>query len=120
VDSIFRGEQVGTAFISSGRMPAKRRWIAYSADVRGRIVVNAGAREAILRGKASLLWSGIVKVERRFKPLDVISIADPDGREFARGIANQGSDDAASAKAASGAKAGVLVTRNNIVIFEDS
>lgn len=120
VDSIFGGEPVGTAFIPSGRMPAKRRWIAYSADVRGRIVVNTGAREAILRGKASLLWSGVVKVERRFKSLDVISIADPDGREFARGIANQGSDDAASGKAANGAKAGVLVTRNNIVIFEEN
>ena len=118
VDSIFRGEQVGTAFIPSGRMPAKRRWIAYSADVRGRIVVNTGAREAILRGKASLLWSGVTKVERRFKPLDVISIADSEGREFARGIANYGSEEAAAAKTP--AKAGVLVTRNNIVIFEEN
>jgi len=120
VDSVFRGERVGTAFIPSGRMPAKRRWIAYSADVRGRIVVNAGAREAILRGKASLLWSGVIKVERRFQPLDVISIADAEGREFARGIANQGSEDATPGKAAAGAKAAVLVTRNNIVIFEES
>jgi glutamate 5-kinase len=120
VDSIFRGEPIGTAFIPSGRMPAKRRWIAYAADVKGRIVVNAGARDAILLGKASLLWSGVIKVERRFKPLDVISIADQDGREFARGIANHGSEDAASAKTGDGAKAGVLVTRNNIVIFEES
>ncbi len=118
VDGIFGGEAAGTAFIPSGRMPAKRRWIAYAADVRGRVVVNAGAREAILHGKASLLWSGVVKVERRFKPLDVISIADQDGREFARGIANHASEDAAAGKTANRAKAGVLVTRNNIVIFE--
>ncbi|MGA2992276.1 MAG: glutamate 5-kinase [Candidatus Korobacteraceae bacterium] len=118
VDSIFHGEAVGTAFIPSGRMPAKRRWIAYAADVRGRILVNAGAREAILRGKASLLWSGVVKIERRFKPLDVISIADQDGREFARGIANHGSEDATAAKRTNRAKGGVLITRNNIVIFE--
>jgi glutamate 5-kinase len=117
VDDVFHGDPVGTAFIPSGRMPAKRRWIAYAADVRGRIVVNIGAREAILRGKASLLWSGVTRIERRFKPLDVISIADPDGREFARGIANHGSEDAAAAKTP--AKAGVLVTRNNIVIFEE-
>jgi glutamate 5-kinase len=118
VDSIFHGQAVGTAFIPSGRMPAKRRWIAYAADVRGRILVNAGAREAILRGKASLLWSGVVKIERRFKPLDVISIADQDGREFARGIANHGSEDATAAKRTNRAKGGVLITRNNIVIFE--
>ncbi len=51
-------------------------------------------RDAILHGKASLLWSGVVKVERRFKPMDVISIADPEGREIARGIANHGSEEA--------------------------
>jgi len=128
VERIFRGENVGTAFIPATRMPAKRRWIAYAADVNGRIVVNAGARDAILRGKASLLWSGVVKVERRFKPMDVISIADPEGREIARGIANHGSEEvellaAGAGKTTNGGqpspKSAVLVTRNNIVVFED-
>jgi glutamate 5-kinase len=127
VERIFRGENIGTAFIPATRMPAKRRWIAYAADVSGRIVVNAGARDAILRGKASLLWSGVVKVERRFMALDVISIADPEGREIARGIANQGSEEAellaaGAAKTRNGdspsPKSAVLVTRNNIVVFE--
>jgi glutamate 5-kinase len=127
VERIFRGENVGTAFIPATRMPAKRRWIAYAADVSGRIVVNAGARDAILRGKASLLWSGVVKVERRFKPMDVISIADPEGREIARGIANQGSEEAELLATGGGKtrhgdqpspKSAVLVTRNNIVVFE--
>ena len=68
-------------------MAGKRRWIAYAAVLRGRVVVNDGAREAILRGKASLLASGVVRVEREFEPQDVLSIADPSGREFARGIA---------------------------------
>ncbi len=121
VERIFRGENIGTAFIPATRMPAKRRWIAYSADVCGRIVVNAGARDAILRGKASLLWSGVVKVERRFLPMDVISITDPEGREIARGIANQGSEEADLLAAGAGKpspKSSVLVTRNNIVVFE--
>jgi len=118
---IFRGEAVGTAFSPAPRMAGKRRWIAYAADVRGRIVVNAGARDAIMRRKASLLWSGVVEVERRFDALEVISIADSEGREFARGIANHGSDEALAAagngKSAS-AKPLVLVTRNNIVVFD--
>lgn len=125
VERIFRGENIGTAFIPATRMPAKRRWIAYAADVSGRIVVNAGARDAILRGKASLLWSGVVKVERRFMPMDVISIADPEGHEIARGIANQGSEDrellaggAAQNPGRRSPKSSVLVTRNNIVVFE--
>jgi len=88
IDSIFAGENVGTAFLPAKRMRGKRRWIAYAADVRGRVVVDAGAHRAITQGKASLLASGIVRVEHHFAPMDVVSIVDADGREFARGIAN--------------------------------
>jgi glutamate 5-kinase len=122
LERLFRGEPAGTLFLAASRMAGKRRWIAYAADVRGRVVVNAGARAALLGGKASLLWSGVIKVERHFRPADVISIADPQGREFARGIANQGSEEVqlrAGADKPSPAKASVLVTRNNIVVFEE-
>jgi len=128
VERIFCGENIGTAFTPATRMPAKRRWIAYAADVSGRVVVNAGARDAILQGKASLLWSGVVKVERRFTAMDVISIADQEGREIARGIANQGSEEVELPVVAAGKvrdsgqhapKSSVLVTRNNIVVFEN-
>jgi glutamate 5-kinase len=107
-------------------MRGKRRWIAYAANVRGRVVVNAGAREAILDGKGSLLASGVVRVEGDFGPLDVVSIAGPEGREFARGIANCASENAVVQVNGSGRltnqpessrKRGVLVTRNNIVIL---
>lgn len=125
---IFKGELVGTAFVPTSRMAGKRRWIAYAAGVRGRVVVNAGARDAILRGKASLLVSGVVRVEREFEPQDVLSIADTEGREFARGIANCASSeavphslddlDASTAHSPENRqKAAVLVTRDNIVIL---
>ena len=85
LDHIFAGEQVGTAFLSASRMGGKRRWLTYAADVRGRVIVNEGAREAIIARKASLLSSGVVRVEQQFEPHDVVSIADSEGREFARG-----------------------------------
>src|SRR5271165_5406014 len=107
---IFSGESEGTVFLPSGRMKGKRRWLAYAASVRGRIVVDAGAQHAITRGKASLLSSGIVRVERSFANLDVVSIANLEGHEFARGIANCASDAAAITR--------VLVTRDNIVLLE--
>ncbi len=94
IERIFAGENVGTAFLPSKRMRGKRRWIAYAADVRGRVVVDAGAHRAITQGKASLLSSGIVRVESHFGPMDVVSIVDAEGREFARGIANCASGDA--------------------------
>jgi len=126
LDRIFAGETVGTAFLPSKRMRGKRRWIAYAADVRGRVVVDAGAQRAITQGKASLLASGIVRIENHFAPLDVIGIVDGEGREFARGIANIASAEAAQSPAKKnshgggrdGARSRVLVTRDNIVLLE--
>jgi glutamate 5-kinase len=127
LDGIFAGEQIGTTFMSRSRMAGKRRWITYAASVRGRVIVNAGAREAIIGGKASLLSSGVVRVEEQFEPQDVVSIADFEGREFARGIINCTSAEAAalidyrertSAQHQAGERARVLVTRDNIVLAE--
>jgi len=91
-------------------MKGKRRWLAYAAGVRGRVIVDAGAQRAVTRGKASLLSSGLVRVEKPFGPMDVVSIANVEGKEFARGIANCASEAAATAR--------VLFTRDNIVLLE--
>ena len=122
IDRLFAGEKVGTAFLPSRRMRGKRRWIAYAADVRGRVVVDAGAHRAITQGKASLLASGIVRVENHFAPMDVVSIVDPAGREFARGIANCASQEAErfSGKRGEAASSPVLVTRDNIVLLQNA
>ena len=107
---IFAGEPEGTVFLPSSRMKGKRRWLAYAAGVRGRVIVDAGAQRAITRGKASLLSTGVVRVERPFALMDVVSIANVDGNEFARGISNCASDSAATTR--------VLFTRDNIVLLE--
>jgi len=125
INRLFSGEKIGTAFLPSKRMRGKRRWIAYAADVRGRVVVDAGAHRAITQGKASLLASGIVRVENHFAPMDVVSIVDPTGREFARGIANCASQEAErfSGKRDRGSEAAsspVLVTRDNIVLLQNA
>jgi glutamate 5-kinase len=127
LERIFAGAKVGTAFLPTRRMRGKRRWIAYAADVRGRVVVDAGAHRAITQGKASLLASGIVRVENHFAPMDVVSIVDSEGREFARGIANCASEDAEKSFRRRAGRAGrevapsaVLVTRDNIVLLQKS
>ena len=66
LESAFAGERIGTVFAPATRMRGKRRWLAYAAGVRGRVVVDAGAQRAITAGKASLLNSGVVRVEREF------------------------------------------------------
>jgi glutamate 5-kinase len=129
---IFAGENRGTVFMSASRMPGKKRWIAYAAGVHGRVVVNDGAREAILKGKASLLSSGILRIEDSFEAHDVLVIADAAGREFARGIANYDSREAEeearrarenslnNENTAPREKQRALVTRDNIVVLESA
>ena len=112
-------------------MAGKRRWIAYAAGVRGRVIVNTGAREALTGGKASLLASGVIGVEGEFEPSEVVSIVDPEGLEFARGISDysrgdaegligQGLKDPANGRPndRGTARGSVLVKRDNIVLLD--
>jgi len=120
---IFRGEPCGTVFDSSRRLRGKKRWIAFATNVRGELVVNEGACEALLRGKASLLASGVVRVVNEFAALDVVKVVDEQGNEFARGIANFESREclrliASVDKKRQRAKEWVLITRDNLVLKE--
>jgi glutamate 5-kinase len=124
LERIFAGEELGTTFLPSKRLRGKRRWIAYAADVRGRIVVDQGAKQALKGGRASLLSSGVIRVESHFSELDVVSILDEEGREFARGIAARGSQPLPLANPKQKNDSGrvqasqVLVRRDNIVLLE--
>jgi glutamate 5-kinase len=122
---VFAGEKQGTVFAPGTRMKGKRRWIAFAAGVSGRVVVDGGAHRAITAKKASLLSSGVVRVEKQFAAMDVVSIVDLDGREFARGIADCASADAfaqngAAKDTSAQSKNLVVFTRDNIVILESS
>ena len=124
LNRIFSGEEIGTVFVSQSRMAGKRRWIAYAAGVHGRFIVNDGAREAIVKSKASLLSSGVVRIENRFNPLDVVGIADTKGKEFARGIASCASAEAErliheKGRNEADARKHILITRDNIVLLEN-
>jgi glutamate 5-kinase len=127
LDRIFEGEPTGSVFLSKTRMAGKRRWIAYAAGVRGRVIVNAGARDALTGGKASLLVTGVTGVEGEFDAAEVVSIVDAEGQEFARGISDYSRTDAegmignganGQAGGRAGGRAGVLVKRDNIVLMD--
>src|SRR5882672_8281469 len=120
---VFAGEKQGTVFAPGTRMKGKRRWIAFAAGVSGRVVVDGGAHRAITAKKASLLSSGVVRVEKQFGAMDVVSIVDLEGREFARGIANCASAEAFAENGSAREKAAqnkntVVFTRDNIVLME--
>ncbi len=87
---ILAGKEVGTYFKPQCQMPAKKRWIAYGASVKGQIYVNIGAKQAILDG-SSLLPVGVDKVVGHFNAGDVVGIIDSCNMEFAKGNPNYNS-----------------------------
>ena len=91
---IMAAESVGTLFMGrESTMPAWKRWLGWSADARGSLHVDAGARAAIIGQGRSLLAAGVTGLEGSFTAGDVVSLIATDGREFARGLANYPSDD---------------------------
>ncbi|KYH39401.1 MAG: gamma-glutamyl kinase [Candidatus Bathyarchaeota archaeon B26-2] len=94
VSDILAGKLVGTYFKPTGRvMSAIKRWIAYgTTSIKGRIILNEGAKKAIMRG-ASLLAVGVSRVEGEFRVGDVVSLTDESSKEFGRGIANYTSEE---------------------------
>jgi glutamate 5-kinase len=95
LDAIFAAEPVGTLFLPHGStVPAWKRWLGFTARPKGRLVVDAGAREAVQQRGRSLLPIGVVQVTGSFGKGDVVALCDPDGVEFARGLTNYAAADA--------------------------
>jgi len=83
------GEEVGTCMSARPRMPSRKAWLAMHGMPRGTIVIDDGAREALLqRDGSSLLPSGIVEVRGDFQPGDLVTVTDRAGHEVARGLVN--------------------------------
>ncbi len=94
LDAIFRCEPVGTLFLPHDRaLPAWKRWLGFTARPRGRVVVDAGARQAVQHKGSSLLPIGVVQVAGAFGKGDVVAVCDADGTEFARGLTNYSAAD---------------------------
>ncbi len=71
----------------TGQTPvaARKVWIAGSLEPRGRLTLDDGAVRA-LRGGASLLPAGVVRVEGEFARGDCVRIQDGAGQELGRGL----------------------------------
>lgn len=91
---IVGGKEIGTIFIPPGRRTSSyRQWIAYGRGPDGMVLVDDGARKALLEQKKSLLPIGVREVRGSFMEGDTIAVADLNGKEFARGLANFTADE---------------------------
>jgi len=71
-------------------LPARKLWIAFAIGASGSIVVDEGARRAIVERGRSLLPAGIVSVEGDFGADDAVELVGPDGQVFAKGLVRHG------------------------------
>ncbi|HYH97781.1 glutamate 5-kinase [Hyalangium sp.] len=85
--AVLQGQPMGTLFeAAENRRSARMAWIAHALRPKGRLVVDAGAREAIVGSKRSLLPSGVKQVEGDFGRGDPVDLVDEQGTIFARGL----------------------------------
>lgn len=86
---ILSGQEVGTLFVPQSRpLEMRKRWIAFFQTPQGELVVDDGARDAILRSGRSLLPIGITQVRGSFGEGELVYVRDVHGMEIARGLVN--------------------------------
>ncbi len=121
------GEAIGTQLrAQTGRMAARKQWMIDHLQLRGRVVLDAGAVDKLTAGGKSLLPIGVTEVQGEFARGEVISCVDAAGREVARGLTNYSSAEARlTARKASSeieavlgyVSAAELVHRDNLVLL---
>jgi glutamate 5-kinase len=90
-----RGEAIGTALLAStAKQAARKQWMADHLQLRGAVVVDAGAVGKLRDEGKSLLPIGVTDVQGEFHRGDVIAVHAPSGQEIARGLANYSSAEA--------------------------
>ncbi len=92
LQKIVAGDKVGTLIPAAGSADAagalnnRRRWVAFFHHAQGRITVDDGARDALLKRGKSLLPVGIREISGDFAPGDLVEILDLGGTRIAQGL----------------------------------
>jgi glutamate 5-kinase len=86
---ILKGKEVGTLILPKGEaLSSRKHWIAFNPKPKGDVIVDDGAKKAIVQKGKSLLPSGVTKVRGAFDRGDLVACLGPRGKEFARGLVN--------------------------------
>lgn len=97
------------------------QWLAFHSDIKGRLIIDDGAVEALGRRHTSLLPSGVVDIEGDFDKGDVVEVTDRQGDYVGRGIAGYGAKQlneikglsSATIEKVTGGKAAEAIHRDN-------
>jgi glutamate 5-kinase len=84
---------VGTVVVPRAqRLPARKLWIAFAVGAAGTIVVDDGARIALMERGVSLLPAGVTAALGRFEADDAVELAGPDRKVFAKGLSRHSAE----------------------------
>jgi glutamate 5-kinase len=96
LQDLMKGRSLGTLFLAQKpTLTRKKHWIAYTLKPNGEIVVDEGARRALMEKGKSLLPSGVVEVRGRFGVGACVRLLDQDLRIIGKGLVNYSSSDVA-------------------------
>ena len=89
------GENVGTLLSASQKpLAARKQWLAGQLQVKGKLILDAGAVKVLTEQGRSLLAVGVGAVQGKFTRGELVSCVDSHGVEIARGLVNYNSDEA--------------------------
>lgn len=121
------GEPIGTRFLpTANKKESRERWMLAGLSVKGKLVVDEGASQALEKENSSLLGAGIIEVEGTFQRGDLVNVYDTSGNRLGSGITNYGADDIDKIKGVHSKKipsilgydyGSEIIHRNNLVIL---
>jgi glutamate 5-kinase len=110
------GEKAGTFFYPrSSKLESRKRWLAHGLEKEGMIIIDGGAESALIQHGKSLLPVGIIKVKGKFAAGALVSIADENEKEIARGLSNLSSEELEKVIGKKGT--GEVIHRDNLVVL---
>ena len=125
LEQALAGHDVGTLFLPTRkRRPRRLLWLAFAAEPRGFLHVDAGARRALVEKKASLLAIGVREVVGIFAEGEPVEIVGPDGEPVGRGFVAYSSAELTAEVGHSSTEAGhrdqrPVVHRDHMMLAED-
>lgn len=91
ITKVIAGANLGTYLLPDIEpLVARKRWLAGQLQVKGQLVLDAGAVRVLKADGKSLLAVGVKSVSGRFERGELVSCVDESGLEVARGLVNYG------------------------------
>lgn len=89
------GDNLGTLLVAAqAPLVARKQWLAGHLQVRGSLVLDAGAARMLCEQGKSLLPVGVTAVTGSFTRGEMVRCVDVSGHEVARGLVNYSADEA--------------------------